>query len=223
MRRVLLLLCVPLSAAAWPVDLYLDLETGSEKRKPLSALSWVEVEDAKVATARVLESGELSLAGVSPGRTLLLLYAEGRFAVWRLRVAKQGERPTAIGGEPEQAAARKACPRLEVAGEGEPTLSATIPEEKCRQALLALFRTDRFHARQLELTFEVSALQAQLVSMEQGVKAAVRPKIELSYLGAGLLAKGALDGSEHRKVLWELFRRAAGRVALEDRMEVRSP
>lgn len=210
-RALWLLLLAAGAACAWPADVYVDLEAGAERFQRLSALDWVEVEDPSVATAEVLDSGELLLTGKSPGRTLLLLYAEGKVAVWRLRVAAKGAKPKV---EPEGgalAAARTACPDLKVDGSN---LTVTIKDERCRQALLALFKTDAFSARDLELTFEVAALQAQLSALQLGAQ------VEAQYAGAGLILKGKLPEKVYRRVLWQVFQRSVGRVALEDRVEL---
>ena len=213
----LLALLVPALAGAWPVDLAVSLEPGKEKFQRLATVDWVEVEDASVATAEVLPgSNELLLTGHSPGRTLLLLYAEGRFAVWRLTVgALPPEDPA-----PLLAAARKACPDLKATEGPERALSATVKDAKCRAALLELLRTDAYVARELELTFDVPVLQEQLTS----VAAALQPLgLEARYSGAGLVLSGPATPQAHRRALWELFRRSVGRVPLEDRVEVQAP
>lgn len=210
-RALWLLLLAAGAAYAWPADVYVDLEVGAERFQRLSALDWVEVEDPSVATAEVLDSGELLLTGKAPGRTLLLLYAEGKVAVWRLRVAAKGAKPKVEPEGGSLAAARAACPDLKVDGSN---LTATIKDERCRQALLALFKTDAFSARDLELTFEVAALQAQLSALQSGAP------VEAQYAGAGLVLKGKLPEKLHRRVLWQVFQRSVGRVALEDRVEL---
>jgi hypothetical protein len=211
-------------ALAWPVDVVVDLEAGSERFQKLSAIGWAQAEDPKVATAEVLESGELLLSGVSPGRTLVLLYAEGKFAVWRLRVAAKGGKVKAVEGTEALAAAKKACPGL-VANPGaeEAALVGTIKDEKCRQALLALFQTDAYLARELELTFDLQALQAQLIALQAAFKAAGLPKLDARYHGAGLVLDGHVTEAQHRTALWEVFRRSAARAPLEDRLDVEEP
>ncbi|WNZ63504.1 pilus assembly protein N-terminal domain-containing protein [Myxococcus sp. MxC21-1] len=83
----LLALLVPALAHAWPVDLVVPLEPGKERFHKLDTVDWVQVADASVADAELLPgSNELLLTGQKAGRTLLLLYAGGRFAVWRLTV-----------------------------------------------------------------------------------------------------------------------------------------
>lgn len=216
-KRVGLVLAVlaSTSTGAWPADVYVDLQSGKEEFRKLTAIAWAEVEDPEIAQAEVLPSGELLLTGRAPGRTLVLLYAEGKFAVWRVRVGKEGERAVVVSGDVELEAAKKACRKLEVAKEA---LAVVVPDEACRKALVALFQTDRFSARDLELTFELPALQGQLAEIQKGLGAA-----KVSYRGAGLVLEGRFSPEEHRKVLWELFRRSAGRVPLDDRSEVSVP
>ena len=86
MRWALLAALLSAPAQAWPVDVVQDLELGKEKFVHLSSLDWFEVEDPKVATVEYLESGEILFTPLRPGRTLVLMYAEKKFAVWRLRV-----------------------------------------------------------------------------------------------------------------------------------------
>lgn len=209
---------LPSLAFAWPVDVTADLVAGKDEIRKLAALSWAEVEDPKVATVEVLPSGELLLTGKAPGRTLALLYAEGKFAVWRLRVSKAGEPVKAVDGAAELEAAKKACPGLTVR---EGTLSATIKDERCRKALLDLFQTDAFEARELELTFDLAALQAQLGAVEKGLAAAGVDGLSLHYSGAGVVLEGRADEAHHRTALWTLFKSSAGRVPVED--DIQSP
>lgn len=212
-----LALLVPAVAGAWPVDLLVPLEPGKERFQRLAAVDWVEVEDSTVASAEVLPgSNELLLTGRSAGRTLLLLYAEGRFAVWRLTVGA----PPPEDPAPRLAAARKACPDLKATEGAERALSATVKDAGCRAALLELLRTDAYVGRELELTFDVPVLQEQLAS----VGAALQPLgLEARYSGAGVVLSGSAPPPVHRRALWELFRHSVGRVPLEDRVEVKAP
>ncbi len=211
-----------LPARAWPVDVYADLEAGKERFFKLAAVDWAVVEDPKIASAERVETGELLLTGVAPGRTLLLLYGEGKFGVWRVRVApKDGKLPPLAAGPQLSPAVTKACPKAKLTGEGDAReLSATVPDDACRRALLPLFEQDGLNGRQLLLTFEVPALQAQLAATQAALPAALRAKVTLKYLGAGLVLEGALTQQEHREVLWTLFRQAVGRVALDDRAQL---
>jgi len=215
------LLLLPLRALAWPVDLVMPLEAGKERFHKLSAVEWVEVEDAGVATAELLrDTNELLLTGVRPGRTLLLLYAEGRFAVWRLVVGEPGRTPATEPSEPLLAAARKACPGLKATeGEGR-ELVATVKDARCREALLALLRTEAYVARELELTFELPVLQEQLAALSPALK---ELGLSARYRGAGLVLEGTAKPEVHRRALWVLFRHSLGRVALEDRVTVLQP
>jgi hypothetical protein len=221
----LLALTVPARALAWPVDLAVELERGTDRFHKLSAVEWVDVEDPSVATVEVLAgSNELLLTGLKPGRTLVLLYAEGKFGVWRLTVTGPGARPTPEPSpEPTQellAAARKACPGLEAREGSERLLVATVKDPACRGALLALLKTDAFLARELELTFELAALQDQLAAVTPAMKAL---GLEARYSGAGLVLQGSATEEAHRKALWELFRLSVGRVPLDDKVKVEKP
>jgi len=213
----------PGAALAWPVDVYVDVDAGGRWFQRLSTVDWVEVQDPKIATAEVLPSGELFVEGKSPGRTLLLAYAEGRFAVWRIRVAGKEKAAVEVHGAPALAQARKACPGLaEEHGSEGPSLQVQVKDEACRRALLQLFETDDYKARALELTFEVPALQAQLAAIERGLKAANLGHLGVRYAGAGLVLSGTATPEEHRRALLEIFRQSAGRVPLEDRVELKT-
>jgi hypothetical protein len=90
-----------------------------------------------------------------------------------------------------------------------------------RAALMELLRaTDVYVARELELTFEVGALQEQLSSVGAGLKPL---GLEARYSGAGVVLSGEASRESHHRALWELFRRSVGRVPLEDRVEVKAP
>jgi hypothetical protein len=225
-RGLLLLACLgvlllPARARAWPVDLVMPLEAGKERFHKLSAVDWVEVEDAGVATAEVLPgTNELLLTGVRPGRTLLLLYAEGKLAVWRLVVGEPGRTPATEPTEPLLAAARKACPGLKATEGSERELVATVKDSRCREALLVLLRTEAYLARELELTFELPVLQEQLAALGPALK---ELGLSARYRGAGLVLEGTAAPEAHRRALWALFRHSLGRVALEDRVTVLQP
>jgi hypothetical protein len=173
----------------------------------------------------VLEgSGELLLQGRQPGSTLLLLYAEGAFAVWRLEVGGSS-RGRPVPEEPLQRA-RAACPGLTTTParltpqDETRRLVAPVADERCRSALVRLLETDAFWARELELTFQVPALQGQLVALEAALAKKGLKTVSARYLGAGLVLSGQVSTPEKRRVLWETFRQVAGRVALEDRLVV---
>jgi len=215
------LLLLPVSALAWPVDLVFSLEAGTDRFHKLTAVEWVEVEDPSVATVEVLPgSNELLVTGLRPGRTLLLLYAEGKFGVWRLAVTAPGTKAAPEAAPEQLAAARKACPGLQVNEGTERSLVVTVKDTACRKALLALFQTDAWLARELELTFELPALQEQLSVLTPGLK---ELGLEARYSGAGLVLQGKATPQGHRRALWELFRQSVGRVPLEDRVTIDVP
>jgi hypothetical protein len=215
---LLLALLLPAPALAWPVDLAVELRPGSERFHKLSVVDWVEVEDPQVATAELLPgTNELLLTGQRAGSTRLLLYAEGTFAVWRLDVRTPGERTEAGTSTAPLAAARGACPGLQAGQGSEPFLRAAVNGAACRQALLALLRTDAFVARDLELTLDVAVLQAQLAQLTPGLAAL---GLSASYRGAGLVLAGTTSPAGHRRALWQLFEHSLGRVPLEDRVKV---
>ncbi|HYO71005.1 MAG TPA: pilus assembly protein N-terminal domain-containing protein [Archangium sp.] len=217
----LVLALSPLQAPAWPVDLVMPLEPGKERFHKLSVVDFVEVEDPSIATAEVLEgSNELLLTGLKPGRTLLLLYAEGKLAVWRLVVGEPGRPPATEPSEPLLAAARKACPGLQVTDGAGRGLTAEVKDGRCREALRALLKTDAYLARELELTFELPLLQEQLTALTPALKG---QGLTASYRGAGLVLEGTTTPEGHRRALWELFRQSVGRVPLEDRVTVKRP
>jgi hypothetical protein len=215
------LLLLPSRALAWPVDLVFSLESGSDRFHKLSAVEWVEVEDPSVATVEVLSgSNELLVTGKRPGRTLLLLYAEGKFAVWRLAVTAPGARASPEAAPELLATARKACPGLQVNEGTERSLVATVKDAACRKALLALFQTDAWLARELELTFELPALQEQLTALTPVLK---ELGLEARYSGAGIVLQGTATPTAHRRALWALFRQSVGRVPLDDRVKIEAP
>lgn len=216
------LLLLPMSAAAWPVDQAFSVDSGADRFHKLTAVEWVDVEDPTVATVEVLPgSNELLMTGKKPGRTLVLLYAEGKFAVWRLSVTAPGARPGPEATAPELlAGARKACPGLQVSQGAERAMVATVKDTACRKALLSLFQTDAWLARELELTFELPVLQEQLAALSPALK---ELGLSARYRGAGLVLEGTAKPEVHRRALWVLFRHSLGRVALEDRVTVLQP
>jgi hypothetical protein len=215
------LLFLPVSARAWPVDQAFFVESGADRFHKLTAVDWVDVEDPTVATVEVLPgSSELLMTGKRPGRTLLLLYAEGKFAVWRLTVTEPGARPVSEAAPELLAGARKACPGLQVTEGAERSLVATVKDTACRKALLALFQKDAWLARELELTFELPVLQEQLSALEPAL---AELGLEARYSGAGIVLQGTATPETHRRALWALFRQSVGRVPLEDRATVRTP
>lgn len=216
MRVLPLLLLLSGPALAWPVDVVQDLEVGKEKFIRLSSLDWFEVEDPKVVTVEYLESGEILFTGLQPGRTLVLMYAEKKFAVWRIKV---GGKSQPEGGT--LAAALKACPKLAYHPAEYDKLVGVVTDEKCRLAVLALLATDTFVGKELALTFPIEVLQSQLKSISAAF-AAQKQKLAARYEGASLVLTGSTDLPGQRKALWEVFKRSAGRVAMDDQIEVPS-
>lgn len=209
-------LCCLLSGAAmaWPVDVQHDLTPKQEKFIKLAEVDWVQVEDPSVVTAEALESGELLLTGLKPGSTLLLLYAQGQFAVWRLRVGPKPKSDTAA-----LAAALKACPEVKHQPKEYDKLVGAVKTQSCRAALLATLRTDDWVAKELDLTFDASVFQAQLKQLQQSLDA-LKLKVAARYVGATLELSGELTPEQQRRVLWEAFKASAGRVLLDDRTHV---
>lgn len=204
------------TARAWPVDLYVDVEPGREIFRRVAKVDWMEIDDPKIATAEKLESGEILITGKAAGRALLLLGADGKIAVWRVRV---GQRPIEAGEA--LAAARKACPGLRASLEGEEhELIGSIADERCRTAMTALVKTDAFKAKDLELTVELPVMQGQLVAIEAALPAKVQKRVQLRYLGAELELNGTLTEAEHRKLLWAVFEKSLGRPGMEDNIDI---
>ncbi|WP_224370203.1 pilus assembly protein N-terminal domain-containing protein [Hyalangium versicolor] len=214
-------LLLPLRALAWPVDLVFPLESGADRFHKLTAVEWVDVEDPSVASVELLSgSNELLITGKRPGRTLMLLYAEGKMGVWRLVVTAPGVRPTPEAAPELLAAARKVCPGLQVNEGAERSLVVSVKDSACRKALLDLFRTDAWLARELEVTFELPVLQEQLSALSPRLK---ELGLEARYSGAGIILQGKASPDAHRRALWELFRQSVGRVPLEDRVTIDAP
>jgi hypothetical protein len=221
-RRALLLVVLvfaPLRAAAWPVDWIHDVEAGKEKFVKLPQLDWIEVDDPKVLSVEwIEESKELLLIGLKPGRATVLLGAQGKVAAWRVRVGSPPLTDAAVFS-----AAQKACPDLKATPLEDTKLTATVHDEACRKALLALFQTDAFEARSLELTFDGKVLQTQLKAVQEALLAITRGRVKARYVGAGLVLDGNVTVAEHRKILWEILKRTLGRFALDDQMELPEP
>lgn len=208
-------LVLPAWAAAWPVDWAHDVEPGKEKFVRLPRLDWFEVEDPKLVQVEWLaESGELLLTGLKPGRTVVLLGADGKVAAWRVRV---GTKPVTDGAA--YTAAQKACPGFTPTPLEDVKLTVTAHDEACRKALTALFQTDAFEARHLELTFASPVLQSQLKGVEEALREIAGRRATARYVGAGLVLEGQVSREEHRKILWAILKRTLGRFALDDRLE----
>lgn len=219
MRALWVLLVLAGPAFAWPVDWIHDVEPGKEKFLKLPRVDWIEVDDPKVAAVEwIAESNELLIIGLKPGRATVLLGADGKVAAWRIRV---GGAP--VTDEPAFVAAKKACPDLKPTPLEEVKLTVTVQDEACRKALLTLFQSDAFEARHLDLTLEGKVLQAQLKSVQEGLLAVTKGKVNARYVGAGLILDGKVSVAEHRKVLWEVLKRTLGRFALDDQLELPPP
>ncbi len=195
------------------------MEAGKEKFIKLPRLDWFEVEDPKVLSVEWQpDSNELLLIALKPGRTTVLLGADGKVAAWRVRV---GTPP--VTDEATYKAAQKACPDFTATPIEDVKLTVTVNDEPCRKALLALFQTDAFEARHLELTFDNKVLQTQLKSVEEGLRAVTKGRVKARYVGAGLVLDGPVTLLEYRKVLWEVLRRTLGRFALDDQLQLPEP
>ncbi|MFT3709971.1 MAG: pilus assembly protein N-terminal domain-containing protein [Archangium sp.] len=214
MRLFALLVLFAFPAAAWPVDWIHDVEAGKEKFVKLPQVDWIEVDDPKVVSVEwIEESKELLLIGLKPGRATVLLGAQGKVAAWRVRVGGA----TLIDAA-AMTAAQKVCPDFKATPLDDPKLAVTVHDEACRKALLALFQTDAFEARSIELTFDGKVLQTQLKAVQEALLAITKGRVKARYVGAGLVIEGNVTVAEHRKILWELLKRSLGRFALDDQM-----
>jgi hypothetical protein len=218
--RALLLatLLAPLPALAWPADVYLDVEKGGEKFQRLGAVDWFEVEDPSIAQVEWLSSNELLVTGKALGRTLVLFYAQGTAAVWRIRVHEKGAQTQPASSSSALEAATKACPGLALDLKG-PSSTVTARTEACRQALLAFFQTDAVRASDSGVNFELPALQAQLQAIQSALSR-LGEKVTVKYSGAGLILEGATTPAGQRRLLWVVFRNTVGRVVIDDRLDV---
>jgi hypothetical protein len=211
-------LLAPLAAHAWPADVYVDVEKGAEKFQRLGAVDWFEVENPSIAQVEWLSSNELLITGKAVGRTLVLLYAQGTTAVWRIRVHEKGAPPSPVVSAAALEAATKACPGLSTDPKG-PSSTVTVRTEACRQALLGFFQTDAVRASDSEVNFALPPLQAQLQAIQSALSR-IGEKVTVKYSGAGLILEGTSTPAGQRRLLWEVFRNTAGRVVLDDRMDV---
>lgn len=214
-----MVLCASAAAHAWPVDHAIELAPGAERFEKLAAVDWVDVEHEQILSAEVLPSGELLLTGKSEGRTHLLLYVQGKFAVWRVDV---GRVPAPDASSSIDAAAKacgtKAEPMKAAASSGA-ALSVPVRSDECRRALLGVF-DKAFLARNVEIVYDLPVLQAQLSDLQQAFKAAGLERLSARYKGAGLVLEGKTTTAERKRALWIVFRRSVGRVPLDDQTEV---
>lgn len=206
----LFLWTVAVAASAWPVDASVDVAPGVEKFVRVGDAAWVDVVDPSVVDAELFPSGELMLTPKREGETLVGLMAQGAFRVLRVRVRRPGATPPVLS-EALKKQVTAVCPGAVLAAS---SLKAKVPDARCRTALLAVLRDGPWTAGELELEFDVAALQDQLSDLTR----AIGPAVRAYYRGAGLVLEGTVTPEEHRRVLWEVFRRSAGRLALEDRL-----
>lgn len=211
-RAALAAALFPAAALAWPVDGFIDLEPGKEKLVKFAALDAASIDDAKVAEVEVMpESGELLVVAKKKGRALVQLWAQGRSAVWRLRVGEP-----ALDEQAVRASAAKACPGLDAAAS---ELELEVKTPACRTALLKVLEQDRFLPRTIALTFDVKVMQAQISEM-QAALAEQKIPIRLRYEGAGLVLEGKAGDEQLRRAYFELFKTSAGRLAVSDKVEL---
>ena len=216
MRRFALLAAwLPTAALAWPVDGFIDVEPGKDQMVKFGALDWARVDDTSIADVEVMaEAGELLVTGKKPGRALVQLWAQGRSAVWRVRV---GEKPL---DEPQVwDAAAKQCKGVDPKAH---ELMVNVSTDGCRAALLKVLVQDRVLPRDISLNYEVKVLQAQLAEMQSALLASKLP-VKVRYEGAGLILEGKVDEEARKKTYFELFKKSVGRLAVTDRLEVPNP
>ena len=202
-------------AFAWPVDWVHDVEVNREKFLRLPPVDLIDVEDPSIAEVKYLDdTNELLMVGLKVGRTQVLLRSNGRIAVWRIRV---GQKP--VTDAKLWAAAEKACPDFHPTPLEDTKLTVTVQNDACRKALLALFQTDAFEARFIELTFDGAVLQLQLKALQDELKKRFAGKVSSRYVGAGLVLEGTVSAREHRQVLWAVLKINLGRYAVSDEIE----
>jgi hypothetical protein len=207
---------VPGASWAWPVDWIHDVEPGKEKFLSLPRVDWFEVEDPRVVSVEWFEAtNELLLAGLKPGRSLVLVGAGGKVALWRVRV---GTSP--VLDEGKAAAAREACPQLRGAPEDGVQLAVAVKTEKCRLALFELFQTDAHEARSVELEFDAAVLQNQLRLLLSAFAKVPGANVTARYLGAGLVLEGKATTQAFRQLLWAYARTALGRFVVDAQVDL---
>jgi len=218
---------LPALSWAWPVEREFALKKEEARFIKLSAAEWIEVDDASIVSAELFETQEILLEAKKPGVALLLVYAEKRAAVWRVVVEETppAPRPKLGGAAPNPLqGAQEACPKLRFQTAKLPKIAGHVETEACRQALLLLLRQPGWLARELELVFEMEVLWAQGAAMQKAVDEALgKDKVKLRYVGATLEMSGRLGPGEHRRALWNVFFQAAGRIALDDRIQLVLP
>ncbi|MCL2013082.1 MAG: hypothetical protein FWG75_09890 [Cystobacterineae bacterium] len=229
-----LLWCLlPSPSWAWPVDMEFLLKEGQTRFVKLPAAEWLEVDEPSIATAELFETQEVLLEAKKPGMALVLVYAEGKMGIWRLRVEhasppKPAQNTTATAahnpGANPLVEAQQACPKLLFQTHTLPKISGNVDTEACRKALLFLLMQPGWLAKELELVFETETLASQLKEIHHALEQSLGPgKLTLRYVGATLEMSGKLSPAEHRKALWGAFFHAAGRIALDDGIHVVPP
>lgn len=211
-RAALLAALLPAAALAWPVDGFIDAEPGKEKLVKFAALEAATIDDPQVAEVEVMpESGELLVVAKKKGRALVQLWAQGRSAVWRLRVGEP-----ALDEPAPWAAAARACAGLDARAT---ELELEVKTPACRAALLKVLEQDRLLPRAIALTFDVKVMQAQISEMQSALEEKKIP-IQLRYEGAGLVLFGKASDEQLRRAYFELFKKSAGRLAVSDKVEL---
>lgn len=192
------------------------MPAGGDRYVRLPKLDWLEVDTPQVLDAEWFgATNELLLVGLKPGRALMLLGAEGKVALWSVRVGQ----PRTVDPALLKAAASP-CKTLQPTPQLELKLTVTVDSDACRRALLKLFQDDTFEARNIEVTFTQAQLQAQLKVLQEAVVAAKLP-VALRYVGAGLVVEGVVTAAQHRATLWLLVRHVVGRLVIDDQLQER--
>ena len=125
------LLLIAASASAWPVDVYVEAKVGEEKFQKAAGTEWVEVQSPDVVVVEVLPGDEVLVTGKKDGKSLVLLYGEGRMGVWSIRT----EPAPSLDATALFAAASAACPGLKRNPSSKTdALVVHIATEKCRLA-----------------------------------------------------------------------------------------
>jgi hypothetical protein len=216
-------LLMPALALAAPPHAVIEVKPGETTFVRLYEVRVLSVQDPEVATAELLPSEELLISGKKAGTTDVVALAGGKLVGIRVHVRAPGTRLDDQGGARLEAA-RKRCPTLRVAGEGQDEeLSVTPTPAACRTALIALFATDRFLTKQISIAFDPPALQAQLAELEPAVKAA-GVEAPLHYQGATLVLQGALTPAQAARLIVAVYSHAVGGVPLDDgALEINAP
>ncbi len=185
---------LPAHAFALPVDGSIDAIVGEAQFVKLADLKAAATDQPKIATAEIMQTGELLITPKSAGRALLFLADSMRTAAWRLRVRERGGRFEEVAPSDEaRASAKKACPGLQEETHSEGTgLSTTVVNAACRRALKRLLDADPYRARFMDLTFTPEALQDQLADIEERLKADGLPGVRVHYEGMTLVVEGSV-------------------------------